>query len=153
MKMFLGLCCTILLALAAQAQPAKPAPGDYQLIPLAEQKLVTDKSGLYSTVILAQHRNAVALVTARDKSGQAESHAAWADYIFIQDGAATMVLGGTMQNPKQASAGEMRGSGISGGKTIALHAGDYLYIPVNMAHQMMLSPGKSIRYAVVKTHP
>jgi uncharacterized RmlC-like cupin family protein len=47
----------------------------------------------------------------------------------------------------------MRGSGITGGKTMALQSGDYLYIPVNMPHQMMLAPGKTIRYAVVKAHP
>ena len=31
--------------------------------------------------------------------------------------------------------------------------GDYVYVPVNTPHQMMVAPGKSIRYAVVKTHP
>jgi glyoxylate utilization-related uncharacterized protein len=153
MKIFLGLGLALLMVSAAQGQPDKPAPNDYQFTPLAQQKLVKDKSGLYATTVFSQNRNAMALITERYSSGMAESHAAWADYIFIQDGAATMVLGGTMQNPKQARAGEMRGSGITGGKTMALHSGDYLYIPVNMPHQMMLAPGKTIRYAVVKAHP
>ena len=32
-------------------------------------------------------------------------------------------------------------------------AGDYVYIPINTPHQMQIAAGKSIHYAVVKTHP
>jgi len=36
---------------------------------------------------------------------------------------------------------------------VMLHPGDYVFVPVNTPHRMVLAPGKSIRYAVVKTHP
>jgi len=34
-----------------------------------------------------------------------------------------------------------------------VHAGDYIYVPVNTPHQMILAAGKSVKYAVVKNHP
>ncbi len=34
-----------------------------------------------------------------------------------------------------------------------VHAGDYIYVPVNTPHQMILGSGKSVKYAVVKNHP
>lgn len=147
-KLFaLALCCA---AAAAQAQPAKQT---YLHIPSAEQKLKPDGSGLYSQMNLSRQDKAIALISERDKSGQAEMHADWNDHMFIQQGEATMTLGGTIQNPRQTAKGETRGDAITGGKTISLHAGDYVFVPVNVPHRMVLAPGKTIRYAVVKTQP
>jgi mannose-6-phosphate isomerase-like protein (cupin superfamily) len=155
MKQIFGaaLCCLALVASAALAQPAKQET--YQFVPSAEQvgKLKQDPSGFYSQMLLRGGDNNLVMITARDKSGEAESHAFWNDVIFVQAGEATMRLGGTMEDPRTVSSGEMRGSGISGAKTMVVHAGDYVYVPVNTAHRMILSPGKSVRYAVVKTRP
>jgi mannose-6-phosphate isomerase-like protein (cupin superfamily) len=93
------------------------------------------------------------MITSRDKSGEAEAHANWADHIFVQEGGATMILGGTIEQPREVGPGETRGSGVSGGKSFAMHPGDYVYVPVNTAHRMILAPGQTIRYAVVKARP
>ena len=89
------------------------------------------------------------------KAARPNSHAAWEDHIFILDGEATMILGGTIENPRKITGpGETRGSGISrAARRFAVHAGDYVFVPVNTPHRMVLAPGKTIRYAVVKTHP
>jgi len=137
-------CFVVIAASAAQAQ---------QVIPAGDQKLVLDKSGFYSQKILSKRDTGLALITGREKSGEAERHAAWNDDIFIQAGEATLILGGTIQNPREVAQGETRGSGISGGKSMVVHAGDYVFVPVNTAHRMILSPGKTIRYAVVRTKP
>jgi mannose-6-phosphate isomerase-like protein (cupin superfamily) len=139
-------------AMIASAAYAQPAPGP-QIIPADRQKLVLDKSGFYSQNILSRRANGLAMITAREKTGEAERHAGWNDDILIQAGEATMILGGTIQNPREVSKGETRGSGISGGKSMVVHAGDYVFVPVNTPHRMILSPGKSIRYAVFKTLP
>jgi mannose-6-phosphate isomerase-like protein (cupin superfamily) len=142
------------LTSAAMMAPAIAAPaGEYQFTPKSEQKLTPAAGGLYSTSLLAQHSNAQAMITAREKSGEAENHLDWEDHIFIQEGEASLTLGGTIQNPRTTAKGEIRGSGISGGKTMMVHAGDYVFVPVNTPHRVVLAPGKSIRYAVVKTHP
>src|SRR5258706_1498504 len=106
------LCCTVLVASAAQSQPAKPA--GHQFIPAAEQKLKPDASGLYSQSILSRRENGLAMITAREKSGETERHAAWNDDIFVQAGEATMILDGTIENSREVSSGETRGSRISG---------------------------------------
>jgi len=138
------LSCAVLAASAAQAQ---------QVIPSTDQKLVLDKSGFYSQNILSRRANGQAMITGREKSGEAERHAAWNDDIFIQAGEATLILGGTIQNPREVAKGETRGSGISGGRSTLVHAGDYVFVPVNTPHSMILAPGKNIRYAVIKTLP
>jgi mannose-6-phosphate isomerase-like protein (cupin superfamily) len=142
--------CGIVLAMSpAHAQP----PDGYKFIPSFQQKVVPNKNGLYAQFMLSQPKSGVALITTRDKSGEAEVHADWADHIFVQEGGGTMILGGTVQQPHESGPGETRGSGISGGKNFAMHPGDYVYVPVNIAHRMVLSPGQTIRYAVVKVHP
>jgi mannose-6-phosphate isomerase-like protein (cupin superfamily) len=145
------LCCAVFAATVALSQPATP-PGP-QVIPSDQQKLVLDKSGFYSQNILSRRANALAMITKREKTGEAERHAAWNDDILIQAGEATMILGGKIENPREVSKGETRGSGISGGKSMVVHAGDYVFVPVNTAHRMILSPGKTVRYAVIKTLP
>jgi mannose-6-phosphate isomerase-like protein (cupin superfamily) len=149
--------CNILITVlfgAGMMVPAMAAPSsEYQYTPKSEQKLTPAAGGLYSTSLLAQHSNASAMITMREKSGEAENHLDWEDHIFIQEGEANLTLGGTIQNPRTTAKGEIRGSGITGGKTVMVHAGDYVFVPVNTPHRVVLAPGKSIRYAVVKTHP
>jgi quercetin dioxygenase-like cupin family protein len=144
---------TVLMGAAMMAPAFAQSPGGYQFTPKSEQKFTPGPGGLYSTSSLAQHSNAIALITTREKSGEAEAHADWEDHIFIQDGEARLTLGGSMQNPRTVSKGETRGSGIAGGKTMTVHAGDYVFVPASLPHRMMLDPGKTIRYAVVKTRP
>ena len=126
---------------------------DYMVVPKAEQKFKAGPGNLYNQDLLLSHKNAQANITTRDKSGQAELHAAWEDHIFILDGEATLILGGTVDKPNTTGPGETRGAGVKGGKSFTVHAGDYIYVPVNTPHQMMIAPGKALKYAVVKTHP
>ena len=135
------------LATAAMAQDG------YMVMPKASQKMKDGPGGLYSQVLLLDHKNAQANITTRNKSGQVEQHAAWEDHIFVLDGEATFVLGGTIDNGKTTGPGETRGDASKGGKSFSVHAGDYVYIPINTPHQMQIAAGNSIRYAVVKTHP
>ncbi|HVW72999.1 MAG TPA: hypothetical protein VHC39_05130 [Rhizomicrobium sp.] len=129
------------------------AEGTYQVTPKSGQKLTPGLGGFYESAPLLNHRNSQANVTVRAKTGQGEEHAAWEDHMFILEGEADLVLGGTIENPKTVSPGETRGDGIKGGRRFSLHPGDYVFVPANTPHQMILAPGKSIRYGVVKTHP
>jgi uncharacterized RmlC-like cupin family protein len=147
------LLITVLMGAGLMAPALAQSNGTFQFTPKSEQKLTSQQGGLYQTSILAQHSNATALITVRDKSGEAEEHAGWEDHIFIQEGEGNLTLGGTMEKPHTVGKGETRGASITGGKTIAVHAGDYIFVPVNLPHRMMVAPGKSIRYAVVKTRP
>jgi glc operon protein GlcG len=56
----------------------------------------------------------------RDGPGQAEVHRDEADVIYIQDGAATLITGGAVVDPKETASGEIRGTAIDGGETRTL---------------------------------
>jgi mannose-6-phosphate isomerase-like protein (cupin superfamily) len=139
-------------AVVAAAVMAEAADS-YMVIPKISQKFKAGPGGLYSQQLLLNHKNSQANITVRDRSGQAEVHAAWEDHIFILDGEASLILGGTVEKASTTGPGETRGESIKGGKTFTLHPEDYIYVPINTPHQMIVAAGKTIRYAVVKTHP
>ena len=132
---------------------AAMAADDYVVMPKSSRHFTSAAGGFASQQSLLNHKNSQASVTIRDKNGQAEVHADWEDHMFILAGEAKLILGGTVEKPGITAPGETRGTGIKGGKTIVLHPEDYIFIPVNTPHQMLVAPGKTIRYAVVKTHP
>jgi glyoxylate utilization-related uncharacterized protein len=137
------------MALVASTSYAQPA-AEYRFVPSAQQKLVPSANGLTSQYMLAEPKSGTSMITSRDKSGLSEIHADWIDHIFVQEGGATMILGGTITEPKETGPGETRGSGVTGGKSFVMRPGDYVYIPAKTVHQMVLAPGQTIRYAVVK---
>ena len=137
------------MAIAISNSHAQPAD-EYKFIPSAQQKVVPSANGMTSQFMLAQPKSGTSMITTRDKSGEAEIHADWIDHIFVQEGGATMILGGKVDEPRETGPGETRGSGVTGGKSFAMRPGDYVYIPAKTVHRMVLAPGQTIRYAVVK---
>jgi mannose-6-phosphate isomerase-like protein (cupin superfamily) len=89
-------------------------------------------------------------VTKREATGIGELHEKVADVLVIESGECTLVTGGKLVAPKNQSATEIRGTGIEGGEKKHLSAGDIIRIPAKTPHQMLLDPGKSVVYAVVK---
>ena len=106
---------------------------------------------LFSQVILAKHPTYLIYITTRDKSGQSEVHQNWNDNIFIQDGETSFVVGGAATDAKEREPGDLRGSSISGGKTVVLHARDYLFVPASVPHQMIVQPGQRATFLDFKT--
>jgi uncharacterized RmlC-like cupin family protein len=150
--MMRGIFTAVLIGTTVLATAAVAADS-YMVVPKSEQKFKAGAGNYYSQDLLLNHKNAQSNITTRDKNGQVEQHADWEDHIFVLDGEASMVLGGTIENGKTTGPGETRGDAVKGGKSFVLHPGDYIYIPVNTPHQMMVAAGKTIKYAVVKTHP
>jgi uncharacterized RmlC-like cupin family protein len=147
---FIGLVMgSSVLAVGAAAQTADT----YMVVPKASQKFKAGPGNYYSQQLLLNHKNAQSNITIRDHDGQAEAHDGWDDHIFVLEGDANLILGGTVEKPTSPGPGETRGDGIKDGKSFALHPGDYIYVPVKVPHQMMVAAGKSVRYAVVKTKP
>ena len=142
-----ALIASTVLATAAMAEDS------YMVVPKASQQFKPGAGGYYSQDLLLSHKNSQANITVRDKNGQAEQHAAWEDHIFIVDGEANLILGGSIDKPTTTGPGETRGASVKGGKSFSVHPGDYIFVPVNTPHQMMVAAGKTIKYAVVKTHP
>ena len=89
-------------------------------------------------------------LSVRTKSGGGEAHAHFDDIIIIVEGAATEVTGGTVVDAQTGADGETHGSSVSGGTAQPIAAGDIIHILAGTPHQMLVAPGGSIRYIVVK---
>jgi len=106
----------------------------------------------YSQMMLSKHDGYQIINTIRDKDGQAEVHADWNDNLFVQEGEASFVTGGTAVDAKVTAPGEQRCTSIKGGNTMTMKAGDYFFVPAGTPHQMKVGAGQRIRFIAFKTH-
>jgi len=84
----------------------------------------------------------------RDKPGLAEIHALDTDIIYVLQGSATIVTGGTAVDPKQTEPNEIRGSRIEGGITRELAKGQVIIVPNNTPHWFKEVNGEFLYYTI-----
>ena len=70
----------------------------------------------------------------RDQPGLGELHTKDADIIYVLEGTAMFVTGGTLVEPRNIAADEIRGKEISGGETRKLVKGDVIIVPAGTPH-------------------
>src|SRR6202140_2501241 len=63
-------------------------------------------------------------ISRREGDGSAEVHETQVDVWIVQDGEATLIVGGTMVQPKTVKPHEIRGTWLEGGKIKSLKPGD-----------------------------
>lgn len=85
----------------------------------------------------------------KGRVGPWESHAGCVDIYFIQTGTAVAQIGGDIQNAKEESPGEPRGTGVTGAREHQIGPGDLVVIPRNTAHHMNPATGK-LGYILMK---
>jgi mannose-6-phosphate isomerase-like protein (cupin superfamily) len=85
----------------------------------------------------------------RSGAGQIEIHEKETDVIYVVEGEATFVTGGTVLGRKTTKPGQFTGSGLEGGETHHLSKGDVIVIPAGTPHWFKAVPS-SISYYVVK---
>ena len=119
----------------------------------AEAKLLeqarTSANGIASLAMEKYPGHFMNLV-ARTKSGGGEIHARWSDVFVVLDGEATVIVGGTVVDPKDGVGGEVRGAKLEGGTSYLLKKGDVLHILAGTPHQTVVAPGHTFTYFVVK---
>jgi glc operon protein GlcG len=71
----------------------------------------------------------------RTEPGLAEVHARETDVFYVVEGSATLLAGGTVVDPREVTADEIRGKAIDGGETHQLKPGDVVVIPPGTPHQ------------------
>src|SRR5712691_10092825 len=86
------------------------------------------------------NRNYMVHTSRRDKPGLAEIHTLDTDIIYVMEGTATFVTGGTAIEPKEIESNEIRGSRIDGGETRQLTKGDVIIVPNNTPHWLKMWP-------------
>jgi len=90
------------------------------------------------------------MLSVRTASGGVEVHAHFSDVFVITDGRATLITGGTVVDPTTNANGETHGTSIQNGTSQPLAKGDVVHIPAGIPHQMLLAPGDTLSYFVVK---
>jgi quercetin dioxygenase-like cupin family protein len=89
------------------------------------------------------------LTSHRIQTGQVEVHAQYGDIMYVVEGSATVVTGGTVVDGKTTAPGEIRGKSITGGKSNHLVPGDVLVIQAGTPHWFQ-EVDKLVNYYVVK---
>jgi quercetin dioxygenase-like cupin family protein len=70
----------------------------------------------------------------RDKPGEVEVHTKDTDILYILEGSATFVTGGTVVGGKETTPIEVRATSMDGGVVRLIGKGDVLIIPANVPH-------------------
>ena len=117
-----------------------------------EQKLAAkmDAKKTPASEALANYGNHTMSVIHREVSGEAELHETQADLFIVQSGEATILVGGTVVDPKTTAPNEVRGPSIKDGVRKHLGPGDILHVPPKTPHQLFLEKGKQFTYAIMK---
>jgi uncharacterized protein GlcG (DUF336 family) len=102
-----------------------------------------------SVLLDGSGRNYMVHASRREKAGQAEVHVLDTDVIYVQDGSATFVTGGTVVGGKTIEPNEIRGDSITGGDTRKITRGDVITVPNGTPHWFQDVKG-TLTYYVVK---
>lgn len=99
---------------------------------------------------LERYPGHLTMVSARTKPGGAELHQHTNDFFIVLDGEASEVTGGTIEDAKEVSPGEIRGKRVVGGTEHPMHKGDVIHIAAGTPHQTVVPEGKTFLYYVIK---
>jgi mannose-6-phosphate isomerase-like protein (cupin superfamily) len=88
------------------------------------------------------------LAIRREGDGEAEVHDTQVDVIFVRSGEGTLIIGGTVVDPRTTGPGEIRGKSITGGISKKMAPGDVFHVPAKLPHQMLVP--KMLSFEVVK---
>lgn len=142
-----GLALSPALASAQKVDSYSPADLAQLHNKLAAQN--NPKNGIAS-IMLEKYPGHFTEIILRHHSGEAELHKVMADFFVVVDGHATLRTGGTIVNPRDIGPGEVHGSSVQGGQETRLEKGSIVHIPANVPHQLMLDPGQTFTYFVIK---
>ena len=84
----------------------------------------------------------------REKPGMAEVHVKDADLIYVMEGGATFVTGGSVVDGKTIAPDEIRGASIKDGQTRHLAKGDVIIVPKGTPHQFAETTSPFLYYVV-----
>ncbi|HKW92223.1 MAG TPA: heme-binding protein [Methylomirabilota bacterium] len=85
----------------------------------------------------------------REGPGMAEVHDWETDVLYVLEGSATVITGGTVVDPKVTEPGQVRGVRIQGGESRRIARGDVMVIPAGVPHWFADVQGP-LTYFVVK---
>ncbi len=137
------LACLLLLTVASRLSageaPVRYYPAADVTAAFAKGAVLFDGSGGANYMIHASRR---------EKPGMAEVHVKDADLIYVMEGGATFVTGGSVVDGKTIAPDEIRGASIKGGQIRHLAKGDVIIVPKGTPHQFAETTNPFLYYVV-----
>jgi len=84
------------------------------------------------------------------ETADAEVHDASDDVYYVLDGTAKLMLGGSLENPLEATPGEWKSKTIVGGSTFEIKKGDLIIVPRGTPHQRTSIKGQEFSMILIK---
>lgn len=75
-----------------------------------------------------------AIVEYRASPTPASLHKTNNELIQVIDGSGTLIVGGTLNEPRDTNPANQQGTGVTGGQTYTLAKGTYVFVPAGAAH-------------------
>ena len=127
----------------SETMPAKALP-----VLFFDQTQVSASFSKGAALLDGANRNYMVHTSRRDQPGLAEIHTLDTDIIYVMEGNASFVTGGTAQDAKEIAPNEIRGSRITGGETRQLSKGDVIIVPNNTPHWFKEVSGAFLYYTI-----
>ncbi len=112
-----------------------------------DQQMVA--AGFEKGKVLVSMGNYMVHASHREMDGVAEIHTLDTDLIYMLEGSATFVTGGSVPDAKVTEPNELRGSAITGGESRRIVKGDVIVVPAGVPHMFTEVQGP-LNYYVVK---
>jgi uncharacterized protein GlcG (DUF336 family) len=112
-----------------------------------DQQMVA--AGFEKGTVLVSMGNYMVHASHREMDGIAEIHTLDTDLIYMLEGSATFVTGGSVPDAKPTEPNELRGATIVGGESRRIAKGDVTVVPAGVPHMFTNVQG-SLNYYVVK---
>jgi glc operon protein GlcG len=109
---------------------------------------VTESFSKGAVLLDGTNRNYMVNTSRRDQPGLAEIHTLDTDIIYVTEGTATFVTGGSAVETKEIAPNEIRGSRIDGGETRQLSKGDVIIVPNGVPHWFKEVGGTFLYYTI-----
>lgn len=132
----------------ADAKLSNMTPANGSPVLFYDAKQVSTSFSTGAVLLDGSNRNYMVHTSRRDKSGLAEIHNLDTDIIYVLQGTATFVTGGTAVDAKEISPNEIRGSRIEGGVTRQLSKGEVIIVPNNTPHWFKEVNGEFLYYTI-----
>jgi glc operon protein GlcG len=123
-------------------------PANHLQVLFFDAKQVSTSFSTGAALLEGSDRNYMVHTSRRDKPGLAEIHALDTDIIYVMQGSATFVTGGTAVDAKEIAPNEIRGSRIEGGVTRQLSKGEVIIVPSNTPHWFKQVNGEFLYYTI-----
>jgi glc operon protein GlcG len=130
-------------AKTSDAMPMSPSP-----VLFFNKTQVSTSFSKGAVLLDGTNRNYMVHTSRRDNPGQAEIHTLDTDIIYVMEGTATFVTGGTAVDAKEIAPNEIRGSRIEGGETRQLSKGEVIVVPNNTPHWFKEVGGAFLYYTI-----